>query len=93
MRVIATETNEDLGLVDEKEFISTDEDLKQVYIMFGVVKPREGGTNSITPKGFVKYVEESFPPERFVLRNAVFYESNCQTSETWVNEEWDNIQV
>jgi len=88
MRVIATQTNDDLGLIEEQEFISTNEDLKAIYLEFGYVKPYDD-TKVLPPKGLNDYELKSYPKDRFIIKDGNMYKSNTVTSDTFVLSEWD----
>jgi len=88
MRVIATQTNDDLGLVEEQEFITLNEDLKAIYLEFGYVKPYDD-TKVLPPKGLNDHEEKSYPKDRFIIKDGNMYKSNTITSEAFVLSEWD----
>ncbi len=88
MRVIATQTNDDLGLIEEQEFISSNEDLKAIYLEFNYVKPYDD-TKVLPPKGLNDYELKSYPKDRFIIKDGNMYKSNTDTSETFVLSEWD----
>ena len=88
MRVIATRTDDDHGLIEEQEFISDNEDLKSIYIEFGWVKPYDD-TKVLPPKGMNDYELKSYPKDRFIVKDGNMYKSNTITSETFVLSEWD----
>jgi hypothetical protein len=89
MKVIATRTDDVWGLVEEDEFISVNEELKQIFLEFGWVKPYDD-TKPLPPKGLNDYEDGmSYPANRYVVKNDSMYKSNCITSTSWVNSEWD----
>ena len=90
MRVIATRTDASWGLEEQEEFISTDEQLKVALLDFGWVKPYDD-TKPLPPKGLNVYEPGmSYGPGRFVIKNDSLRISNCKTSNTWVESEWDS---
>ena len=89
MRVIGTRTNDVWGLVDEEEFITSNQQLKQILLHFGWVKPYDE-TKPLPPKGLNDYETGMiYPKDRFILKNGSMYQSNIETSSTWINSEWD----
>ena len=91
MKIVATRTDADHGLIDEKEYISTNEELKEIYVEFGWAKPFLD-SDPLPPQGSRKYEPgKSYPSERFIYKDNAIYESNCQTSITWILSEWDPI--
>ena len=91
MRVIATQTNDDLELIEEQEFKSSNEDLKAIYLQFGYVKPYDD-TKVLPPKGLNEYELMSYPNNRFIIKDGNIYQSDVgdgnMTSNTWVDIEW-----
>ncbi len=88
MRVIAIIDDDNLGLVDEQEFVSANEDLKAIFIEFGYVKPYDD-TKVLPPKGLNDYELKSYPKDRFIIKDGNMYKSNTVTSDTFVLSEWD----
>lgn len=89
MRVIATRTDSVWGLVDEAEFVSANESLKEIFLEFGWVKPYDD-TKPLPPKGVNDYESDMiYPPGRYIIKDAHIYKSNKTTSTTWVLSEWD----
>lgn len=91
-RIIATRTDSAFGLVEEQEFISTDDALKVVFLEFGWAKPYDP-TKPLPPKGSNDYEPGfAYPQDRYVLHNGSLYKSNPSpallTSTTWVPGEW-----
>ena len=91
MRVIATRDDNNHGLIDEKEFISDDEQLKEIYLEFGYVKLYDDN-KPLPPKGLNDWEPKSYPSDRFIIKDGSMYKSNCVTSDTWVSSEW-NIKI
>ena len=90
MRVIATRTDEQHGLIEEQEFIGS-EALKEIFLHFGWAKPYDD-TKPLPPKGVGNYEESMvYPAGRFVFKGGGAYQSKQQTSSTWVEEEWEVI--
>lgn len=88
-RVIATRTDDVWGLVEEQEYVSTNETLKEIYLEFGWVKPYDD-TKPLPPKGLNNYeLGLVYPAGRFVVKDGSLYQSNTVTSTTWVLAEWD----
>lgn len=88
-RVIATRTDDTWGLVKEQEFVSTDEDLKEIFLEFGWAEPYDI-TKPLPTKGLNDYeTGMSYPINRFILKDGNMYKSNCVTSTTWILTEWD----
>lgn len=89
MRIIATRTDTSWGLVEEEEFISNDDSIKQIFLEFGWAKPYDD-TLPLPPKGINDYEPGmSYPPNRFVIKDGALKKSNTTTSTTWVELEWD----
>lgn len=89
MRIIATRTDANWGLVDEAEFVSQDDNLKAIFVDFGWAKPYDS-TLPLPPKGLNDYEPGlSYPPNRYILKDGNMYKSNTQTSTTWILAEWD----
>ena len=89
MRVIATRTDDAWGLTEEEEFTSTNEQLKEIFLEFGWVKPYDT-TKPLPPKGLNDYEPGmSYPKDRFVIYNNSLLQSNKITSTTLVPSEWD----
>lgn len=89
MRIIATRTDATWGLIDEAEFISTDEALKSIFLEFGWAKPYDD-TLPLPPKGLNDYEPGlSYPPNRYIIMDQHIYKSNTQTSPAWNILEWD----
>lgn len=88
-RVIATRTDANWNLVEEAEFVSINEELKEIFLEFGWVKPYDD-TKPLPPKGLNDYEAGMiYPINRFVIKNGSICKSNCETSPTWVDIEWD----
>ena len=89
MRVIATRTDDNWGLVEEEEFISINEDLKAIFLEFNWVKPYDD-SKPLPPKGLNNYESGmEYPKDRFIIKNDSLYQSNTITSIVWVESEWD----
>lgn len=89
MRVIATVANDDWGLVEEEEFITSNQQLKQVLLEFGWLKPYDE-TKPLPPKGLNDYEPGMiYPKNRYIIKDNELLKSNCVTSDTWVKAEWD----
>lgn len=89
MRVIATRTDDVWGLVEEEEYVSTNETLKEIYLEFGWVKPYDD-TKPLPPKGLNNHEAGlSYPVGRFIVKDGSLYQANTTTSTTWVLAEWD----
>jgi len=92
MRIIATE-NRDLGefgrLVNEQEYISSNETLKDLYVFWGYAKYYDD-TKPRNKKGWWFYEEMAHPPETMVLKDNAFYcsKKGQETSATWEPTEW-----
>lgn len=88
MRIIATITNDDLGLIKENEVLGATEKTMQVLvdldmaIVYDDTKPRDG-------KGVNVYELKSYPPERQIFYNDSVYISNTTTAATFIPSEWD----
>lgn len=88
-RVIATRTDDTWGLVEEEEFVSADEAKKEIFLEFGWVKPYDD-IKPLPPKGLNDYVSGlSYPANRYILNLGSMWKSNCITSKTWIETEWD----
>ena len=89
MKVIATRTDDVWGLVEEDEFISTNNQLKEIFLQFNWVKPYDT-TKPLPPKGLNNYESGmEYPKDRFIIKNGCLYQSNTTTSIIWVESEWD----
>lgn len=89
MRVIATRTDDNWYLVEEQEFISEDETLKEIFLEYGWVKPYDD-TKPLPPKGVNNYeINKSYPKDRFVLKDGALLQSNAITSTSFIESEWD----
>ena len=88
-RIIATQTNDSLGLVEEEEVISTNDQLKEILVELGLAKLYDD-TKPLPPKGTNDYeLGMVYPKDRFILYNDSLYKSNKTTSKTWILSEWD----
>jgi len=89
MRIIATQTNDSLGLVEEEEVITTNERLKEILVEIGLAKLYDD-TKPLPPKGLNDYeLGMTYPKDRFILKNDSLYKSNKVTSTAWIDSEWD----
>lgn len=89
MRVIATRTNDSIGIVEEEEVISINEQFKEVLVEIGLAKPYDD-TKPLPPKGLNDYeVGMVYPKDRYILKNDSLYKSKQTTSASWVELEWD----
>lgn len=89
IRVIATRTDPVWGLIEEEEYITTDDQKKLIFLEFCWVKPYDE-TNPLPPKGINEYEEGfSYPKDRFIIMGNSIVKSNCVTSTTLVRSEWD----
>lgn len=89
IRVISTRTDDAWGLVEEDEFITSNEQLKEIFLEFGWVKPYDD-TKPLPPKGLNNYEPGmSYRKDRFVLLDGALLQSNCITSTALVRSEWD----
>jgi len=89
MVVIATRTDDAWGLIEEAEFISADDQLKEIFLEFGWVKPYDTA-KPLPPKGLNDYEPGmSYPDGRFIIYNNSLLKSNCVTSIELVRSEWD----
>ncbi len=88
MRIIATVTNDDLGLVEENEVVGATEKTLQVLVDLKMAKVYDD-TKPIVGKSVNVYEEKSYPTDRQVFHNDSIYISNTVTSETFVPSEWD----
>jgi len=90
MRAIATVANDDWGLVEEEEFITSNQQLKQVLLEFGWLKPYDE-TKPLPPKGLNDYEHGMiYPKDRFIIKDGSIYKSKIETSTSWVYE-IDNV--
>lgn len=88
-RIIATRTDDTWGLVDESEFVSENESLKEIFLEFKWAKPYDD-TKPLPPKGINNYEDGMvYPENRFIIKDGHIYQSNTDTSTTWVLSEWD----
>lgn len=88
-RVIATRTDDVWGLVEEEEFVSLDEEKKEIFLEFGWVKPYDI-TKPLPPKGLNDYEPGMvYPKDRYIIKDNAILKSNCETSNTWIAAEWD----
>ncbi len=91
LRVIATRTDDTWGLTEEAEFISTNTQLKEIFLEFGWVKPYDD-TKPLPPKGLNNYEPGmSYPKGRYVVIGNALLQSNCETSARLVRSEWDTM--
>jgi len=89
IRVIATRTDANWDLVEEDEFITDNEVLKNIFLEFNWVKPYDDNC-PLPPKGINDYEEGmSYPKDRFIIMGNSIFQSNCITSTTLVRDEWD----
>jgi hypothetical protein len=92
IRVISTRTDTigDVELVEEQELVSTNEELKTILLSWGWVKPYDD-TLPLPPKGLGIYETKVYPVDRFATKDGNLYQSNTETSATWVSGEWNII--
>ena len=89
MRIIATVTNDNLGLIEENEVLNATMELKEILVELGYAKiyddtkPRAGKGITVYESGM------SYPTDRQIIYNDSIYISNCITSPTWIAAEWD----
>lgn len=89
MQVIAARTDDTWGLTEEEEFITSNEQLKEIFLEFGWVKPYDN-TKPLPPKGLNDYESGlGYPKDRYIILEGNLFKSNCVTSSTWVLAEWD----
>lgn len=89
LRVISTRTDDAWGLVEEEEFVTTNDQLKEIFLEFGWVKPYDD-TKPLPPKGLNNYEPGMpYPKDRFVILEGSLLQANCITSTTLVRSEWD----
>ena len=89
LRIIATQTNDSLGLIEEEEVITTNDQLKEILVELGLAKLYDD-TKPLPPKGMNDYEPGMvYPKNRFILKNDSLYKSNKVTSTTWIESEWD----
>lgn len=88
MRIIATRTDSLHGLIKEEEFISSDEQLKEIYLEFGWAEPYDPA-DPLPPKGLNDWEAKAYPQGRFIIKDGSIYKSNTNTSNTWILSEWD----
>ena len=89
MRIIATVTNDSLGLIEENEILNATTELKEILVELGYAKIYDD-TKPRVGKGITVYESGmSYPPERQIIYNDSIYISNTTTSTTWVGIEWD----
>lgn len=88
-RVIATVSDDGLGLVEENEVLGASEKLKEILVGLGYAKyyddtkPIVGKSVNVYESGMV------YPKDRQVFINDSIYKSNSITSMIWVPSEWD----
>jgi len=88
MHVIATCTDDTWGLVEEAEFVTVNEQLKEIFLEFGWVKPYDD-TKPLPPKGLNDYEPGlSYPPGRYIVHENQLLKSNCWTDTSFVTSEW-----
>ena len=88
LRVISTRTDDVWGLTEEEEFVTTNEQLKEIFLEFGWVKPYDD-TKPLPPKGLNDYEPGMvYPKDRYVVLNNSLVKSNCITSTEFVPSEW-----
>jgi hypothetical protein len=88
-RIIATQTNDSLGLVEEEEVISDNDQLKEILVELGLAKLYDD-TKPLPPKGMNDYeIGMIYPKDRFILNSGSLYKSNTTTSTSWIASEWD----
>ena len=89
IRVISTRTDGTWGLVEEDEFITSNQQLKEIFLEFGWVKPYDD-TKPLPPKGLNNYEPGmSYPKDRFVILGNALLQANCITSTALILSEWD----
>ena len=89
MRIIATVTIDSQGLVEEQEYVSTNEQTKAIFVELGWAKQFDD-TKPLPPKGINVYEPgKSYPKARQVITLGRIYKSKVVTSTTWVLLEWD----
>ena len=89
MQVIATRTDDVWGLTEEQEFTTSNEQLKEIFLEFGWVKPYDD-TKPLPPKGLNDYEPGmAYPKGRYVVLAGNLLKSNCETADTMVRTEWD----
>ena len=88
-RIIATRTNDDLGLIEEEEVLGASEQLKEILVELGLAKFYDD-TKPLPPKGLNDYeVGMIYPKDRYIIKDGSLYKSNIKTSNIWVALEWD----
>ncbi len=89
MQVIATRTDDSWGLIDEAEFETANEQLKEIFLEFGWVKPYDN-TKPLPPKGLNDYEPGlSYHKDRYIVLGNALLKSNCITSTELIRSEWD----
>lgn len=88
MRIIATVTNDDLGLIEENEVVGATEKTMQVLVDLKMAKIYDD-TKPIVGKSVNVYETKSYPIDRQVFYNDSIYISNTTTATTFVPSEWD----
>lgn len=94
IRIIATVTNVQFGLVDQVEFTNGTDSEKAAFVALGWAKEYDD-TKPLPPKGIGNYEPGlSYPDGWFVFKdgNAVYQSTlttkDAMTSTTWVAGEW-----
>ena len=91
MKVIATKTDARWYLVQEKEFVSTNEALKQIFVDWGWAREHVE-PNPEPPKGVNNYEpNKSYPADRFIIKDGDIIQSNIITSTSFITSEWDIV--
>lgn len=98
MRAIATVTHTILDndritplieLVEDKEIIGKSDEELNILIVNGMAKEYDD-TKPLPPRGHGNYEPgKTYPANRFIYNNGKVYESNCETSTTFILTEWD----
>lgn len=88
MRIIATCSNDNLGLVEENEVIGASEKTMQVLVDLGMARIYDDA-KPMVGKSVNKYEAKSYPEGRQVFHNDSVYISNKITSAAFIPSEWD----
>jgi hypothetical protein len=87
IRIIATCTNNDLGLIEETEVVDVNEKIKQSLVDLGWAKIYDD-TKPMVGKSVNIYEPKVYPKDRQVFYNDSVYISKVTTSDHFVKAEW-----
>lgn len=88
IRIIATITDDNLGLEEECEVIGVSQKTMEILVDLRMAKIYDD-TKPIVGKSVNKHETKSYPINRQVFYNDSIYISNTTTATTFISSEWD----